>query len=144
MGGWGLRRGRETLKRLGGGGGPRRNRASGHFDLPTRGRRMEASSQTCRPDTGHPFDARATRSFQIAERATAVAKLRAGGGPGFPQPTDPVRRADPLLRRRHILSHRCYACPMAKVITQRTLRNESGEIMRGLDRWVMTYAIGQA
>jgi prevent-host-death family protein len=28
----------------------------------------------------------------------------------------------------------CYAGPVAKVITQRTLRNESGEIMRGLDR----------
>ena len=33
-----------------------------------------------------------------------------------------------------VLSHTCYAVPMAKVITQRTLRNESGEIMRGLDR----------
>jgi prevent-host-death family protein len=33
-----------------------------------------------------------------------------------------------------VLSHRRYAGPMAKVITQRTLRNESGEIMRGLDR----------
>ena len=31
-------------------------------------------------------------------------------------------------------SHTCYAGPVAKVITQRTLRNESGEIMRGLDR----------
>jgi prevent-host-death family protein len=40
-----------------------------------------------------------------------------------------------LQRRRHILSHACYTGPMAKkVITQRTLRNESGEIMRGLDR----------
>ena len=28
----------------------------------------------------------------------------------------------------------CYTSPVAKVITQRTLRNESGEIMRGLDR----------
>lgn len=28
----------------------------------------------------------------------------------------------------------CYNDPMAKMITQRTLRNESGEIMRGLDR----------
>ena len=33
-----------------------------------------------------------------------------------------------------VLSHTCYTGPMAKVITQRTLRNESGEIMRGLDR----------
>ena len=33
-----------------------------------------------------------------------------------------------------ILSHACYTGSMAKVITQRTLRNESGEIMRGLDR----------
>jgi len=32
------------------------------------------------------------------------------------------------------LSHTCYNGSMAKVITQRTLRNESGEIMRGLDR----------
>ena len=39
-----------------------------------------------------------------------------------------------LWRRRHILSHTCYTGPIAKVITQRTLRNESGEIMRGLDR----------
>ena len=31
-------------------------------------------------------------------------------------------------------SHACYTALMAKVITQRTLRNESGEIMRGLDR----------
>lgn len=39
-----------------------------------------------------------------------------------------------LWRRRFILSHTCYTSPMAKVITQRTLRNDSGEIMRGLDR----------
>ena len=31
-------------------------------------------------------------------------------------------------------SHACYTWGVAKVITQRTLRNESGEIMRGLDR----------
>lgn len=31
-------------------------------------------------------------------------------------------------------SHTCYTRGVAKVITQRTLRNESGEIMRGLDR----------
>ena len=42
------------------------------------------------------------------------------------------RNAAPLPFRS--MSHRCYNAPMAKVITQRTLRNESGEIMRGLDR----------
>jgi antitoxin (DNA-binding transcriptional repressor) of toxin-antitoxin stability system len=31
-------------------------------------------------------------------------------------------------------SHACYNCEVARAITQRTLRNESGEIMRGLDR----------
>lgn len=31
-------------------------------------------------------------------------------------------------------SHACYICSVAREITQRTLRNESGEIMRGLDR----------
>lgn len=37
-------------------------------------------------------------------------------------------------RSRQLLSHRCYTLFVAKVITQRTLRNDSGEIMRGLDR----------
>ena len=32
------------------------------------------------------------------------------------------------------LSHPCYADPMPREITQRQLRNESGEIMRALDR----------
>jgi prevent-host-death family protein len=32
------------------------------------------------------------------------------------------------------MSHECYNKFVAKVITQRTLRNDSGEIMRGLDR----------
>lgn len=32
------------------------------------------------------------------------------------------------------MSHACYAAPVARKITQRMLRNESGEIMRGLDR----------
>jgi antitoxin (DNA-binding transcriptional repressor) of toxin-antitoxin stability system len=31
-------------------------------------------------------------------------------------------------------SHACYARPMARELTQRELRNESGEIMRALDR----------
>jgi prevent-host-death family protein len=33
-----------------------------------------------------------------------------------------------------MLSHMCYIGAVPKVITQRTLRNDSGEIMRGLDR----------
>lgn len=33
-----------------------------------------------------------------------------------------------------LLSRACYGCVVATVITQRTLRNDSGEIMRGLDR----------
>lgn len=33
-----------------------------------------------------------------------------------------------------ILSHPCYAADMPREITQRQLRNESGEIMRALDR----------
>jgi prevent-host-death family protein len=32
------------------------------------------------------------------------------------------------------LSHRCYAGSMARELTQRELRNNSGEIMRELDR----------
>ena len=40
---------------------------------------MVGSSQTCRPDTGHPFDARATRSFQLAETATAAANDEPSG-----------------------------------------------------------------
>jgi antitoxin (DNA-binding transcriptional repressor) of toxin-antitoxin stability system len=31
-------------------------------------------------------------------------------------------------------SHACYGAPMAREITQRELRNSSGEIMRALDR----------
>lgn len=33
-----------------------------------------------------------------------------------------------------VVSHACYTARVAKAINQRTLRNESGEIMRGLDR----------
>ncbi len=32
------------------------------------------------------------------------------------------------------MSHTCYIRPMSREITQRELRNESGEIMRELDR----------
>ncbi len=34
----------------------------------------------------------------------------------------------------HARSTACYGCPMARDITQRQLRNDSGAIMRGLDR----------
>ena len=59
------------------------------------------------------------------------------GRPWLPErePTHTSRRADPASRAgRSIPSHPCYTWPVAKVITQRTLRNQSGEIMRGLDR----------
>ena len=32
------------------------------------------------------------------------------------------------------MSHQCYNAPMSRELTQRELRNESGEIMRALDR----------
>jgi antitoxin (DNA-binding transcriptional repressor) of toxin-antitoxin stability system len=35
---------------------------------------------------------------------------------------------------RLALSTPCYDCPMDREVTQRQLRNDSGEIMRGLDR----------
>jgi prevent-host-death family protein len=48
---------------------------------------------------------------------------------------DQGRDADSDLEQAlELASHTCYATSMAKVITQRTLRNDSGEIMRGLDR----------
>ncbi len=39
-----------------------------------------------------------------------------------------------LTEQPNALSHECYNEFVSKVITQRKLRNESGEIMRGLDR----------
>ncbi len=37
------------------------------------------------------------------------------------------------MRLHLVLSHRCYSSRVARKITQRQLRNESGEVMRALD-----------
>jgi len=68
--------------------------------------------------------------FRLRPALTASRRWR---GPVIPAA---VALLSPISRTRSsgILSHTCYTGRMAKVITQRTLRNESGEIMRGLDR----------
>ena len=50
------------------------------------------------------------------------------------QPDGELGRGGPALVPRRWPSHACYNWLVAREITQRTLRNESGEIMRGLDR----------
>lgn len=45
-----------------------------------------------------------------------------------------IAAVKPLHEPRNIASHPCYAAPMPRELTQRQLRNESGEIMRALDR----------
>jgi antitoxin (DNA-binding transcriptional repressor) of toxin-antitoxin stability system len=44
-----------------------------------------------------------------------------------------AKTRDALASPSGDLSHACYAWPVAKKLTQRQLRNESGEIMRALD-----------
>src|SRR6266853_2756827 len=56
------------------------------------------------------------------ELATCVRK-RVYKWPGIPPLLHTRRR--PVWRWAYLVSHTCYSSPMAKVITQRTLRNES-------------------